>query len=70
MNSEPQSPTGATSADKLEALRRYVRQLGSALICYSGGIDSALVLAVAHEQEASHRSIQARRPWLADGGVT
>jgi uncharacterized protein len=50
MSSEPQSPTRATSPDKLEALRNYVRQLGSALICYSGGIDSALVLAVAHEQ--------------------
>jgi pyridinium-3,5-biscarboxylic acid mononucleotide sulfurtransferase len=36
--------------EKLAALRAYLRQLGSALVCYSGGIDSALVLAVAHEQ--------------------
>jgi len=50
MSSEPQSSTGITSSDQLEALRNYIRQLGSALICYSGGIDSALVLAVAHEQ--------------------
>ena len=27
-----------------------MRDLGSVLVCYSGGIDSALVLAVAHEQ--------------------
>jgi pyridinium-3,5-biscarboxylic acid mononucleotide sulfurtransferase len=36
--------------EQLSALRDYLRQLDSALICYSGGIDSALVLAVAHEQ--------------------
>jgi uncharacterized protein len=35
--------------EKLERLRAAVRELGSALVCYSGGIDSALVLAVAHE---------------------
>ncbi len=34
----------------LEELRHQLRQLGSVLVCYSGGIDSALVLAVAHEQ--------------------
>lgn len=41
---------GASPDEKLAALREYLRRLGSALICYSGGIDSALVLAVAHEQ--------------------
>jgi uncharacterized protein len=45
------APSPGTSPDeKLAALREYLRRLGSALICYSGGIDSALVLAVAHEQ--------------------
>ncbi len=34
---------------KLEALRARLRELGSALVCYSGGVDSAFVLAVAHE---------------------
>jgi pyridinium-3,5-biscarboxylic acid mononucleotide sulfurtransferase len=46
---DPASSTADAEA-KLEALRAYLRQLGSALVCYSGGIDSALVLAVAHEQ--------------------
>jgi len=34
---------------KLTQLRELLRSLGSALVCYSGGVDSALVLAVAHE---------------------
>lgn len=35
---------------QLEALRAHVRSLESVLVCYSGGTDSALVLAVAAEQ--------------------
>jgi uncharacterized protein len=50
MNLETFSPLASSAAEKLDALRVYLRQLGSALVCYSGGIDSALVLAVAHEQ--------------------
>jgi uncharacterized protein len=34
---------------KLEQLRAHIRGLGSVLVCYSGGVDSAFVLAVAHE---------------------
>jgi uncharacterized protein len=34
----------------LLALRERLRALGSVLVCYSGGIDSALVLAVAHAE--------------------
>jgi len=45
-----QVPDGLDIQAKLEALRAFLRQLGSALVCYSGGIDSALVLAIAHEQ--------------------
>jgi uncharacterized protein len=50
MISELASSPSASPEEKLAALREYLRHLGSALICYSGGIDSALVLAVAHEQ--------------------
>jgi len=34
---------------KLEQLRSLFQDMGSVLVCYSGGVDSALVLAVAHE---------------------
>jgi uncharacterized protein len=37
------------SDPQLQQLRTVIRDLGSALVCYSGGIDSALVLALAHE---------------------
>lgn len=35
---------------KLQSLRTIVREMESVLVCYSGGIDSALVLAVAHAE--------------------
>ncbi len=34
---------------KLDQLRSLFRDMGSALVCYSGGVDSAFVLALAHE---------------------
>jgi uncharacterized protein len=34
---------------KLDALRALLRDMESVLVCYSGGVDSALVLAAAHE---------------------
>jgi uncharacterized protein len=34
---------------QLEQLRTTLQEMGSALVCYSGGVDSALVLAAAHE---------------------
>ncbi|HEX4797310.1 MAG TPA: ATP-dependent sacrificial sulfur transferase LarE [Humisphaera sp.] len=42
----------ASIDDKLNSLRAIIRGFSSALIAYSGGVDSALVLAVAHEQLA------------------
>src|SRR5271169_5887704 len=42
-------PPIPTPEEKLDRLRATIRELGSVLVCYSGGIDSALVLAVAHE---------------------
>lgn len=49
MNLAELSPS-STPEERLQALRQWMRALGSGLICYSGGIDSALVLAVANEQ--------------------
>jgi uncharacterized protein len=37
-------------SEKLAALRSRLRALDSVLVCYSGGVDSAFVLAVAHQE--------------------
>src|SRR5688500_4117180 len=50
MSREPPSPSVSSVDAPLDALRALLRDMGSALVCYSGGMDSALVLAVAHEQ--------------------
>jgi uncharacterized protein len=34
---------------KLERLEKYIRELGSVAIGFSGGVDSSFLLAVAHE---------------------
>jgi len=39
-----------TTLQQLDALRQILRDSGSVLVCYSGGIDSAFVLAVAHAE--------------------
>lgn len=50
----------------LGALRASFDELGSVLVCYSGGIDSALVLAVAHERLGQNAiAITAVSPSLA-----
>jgi len=35
-------------AEKLAALKNRLQELGSVLVCYSGGVDSALLLAISH----------------------
>ncbi len=50
------APSSASDESRLGELRSYVRALGSVLVCYSGGIDSALVMAVAH-QELGERAV-------------
>lgn len=50
MSREPHLTSVSSVDAQLDALRALLREMGSALVCYSGGIDSALVLAVAHEQ--------------------
>lgn len=42
--------TPSDTQAQLGALRRVLRELGSVLVCYSGGIDSAFVLAIAHAE--------------------
>lgn len=46
----PSSAEPQVAAEKLDALRGILRELNSVLVCFSGGIDSAFVLAVATEQ--------------------
>lgn len=41
----------------IDALRVRLGEMGSVLVCYSGGTDSALVLAVAHEVLGSARAV-------------
>ncbi|HET9953450.1 MAG TPA: ATP-dependent sacrificial sulfur transferase LarE [Polyangiaceae bacterium] len=56
-----------TNVDKLEHLSRLIRELGSLLVCYSGGIDSALVLAVATRELGSQAiGMTAVSPSLAE----
>jgi uncharacterized protein len=42
------SPKSTVIDPKLERLERLFEEMGSVLVCFSGGVDSAFVLAVAH----------------------
>lgn len=51
---------------KLDALRTRLGELRSVLVCFSGGVDSALVLAVAHQVLGEHAAgLTAVSPSLA-----
>jgi uncharacterized protein len=43
------SPSSSTLADKHARLGEIIAGYGSALVCFSGGVDSALLLRVAHD---------------------
>lgn len=36
--------------EKLESLKKYIRDLGSAVVAFSGGVDSTFLLKVAHDE--------------------
>ena len=46
----PQEPLSAREAELLQNLREWIGQHASVCVAYSGGVDSTLVTAVAHEQ--------------------
>jgi pyridinium-3,5-biscarboxylic acid mononucleotide sulfurtransferase len=57
----------ANEDPQLNALRDRLREYGSVLVCYSGGVDSALVLAVAHAVLGAHAiGMTAVSPSLAE----
>ncbi len=58
----------ATPEQKLDQLRTRLAELGSVLVCYSGGVDSAFVLSVAHETLGTRAvGMTAVSPSLAPG---
>lgn len=50
MNAIYEASLAPETASKLAAMRKLIHSLGSVLVAYSGGVDSALVMAVAHAE--------------------
>jgi uncharacterized protein len=46
---DPEPGDGLDWSERLERLRVLIRDMGSVVVAYSGGVDSSLVLRVAHE---------------------
>src|SRR5689334_6468751 len=60
-------PSTAPPSEKLERLFANLRAMGSVLVCYSGGIDSAALLAAAHRVLGARAvGMTAVSPSLAD----
>ncbi len=58
----------AVIEEKLARLRMVIRGLGSAVIAYSGGVDSTLVLKIAHDELGEHAlGVTAASPSLPSG---
>jgi uncharacterized protein len=63
--------TAESVEEKLTRLRALFREMGSVLVCYSGGIDSAFVLAVATEELGARAvGMTAVSPSLAESEKT
>jgi len=69
MTPDPATPKCSAGAlAPVDELRRIVRALGSVVVAYSGGVDSAVLAAVAR-QELRHRAlaVTGRSPSVAEG---